>query len=273
VTTLFGPRQAFLLGTALVLFLGLFVLLPLGMVVLSSVAQTWTMTVLPSAYTLRWYDAIGGAELDALTTSLVLALSAGGIATALGTYAAYVIQRRRIPIPGVFDLLMMSPVALPSVVIGLALLLAFHRPPLALTESPAAVFLAHLLIVLPFAFRTVSAVLHEIDPHLEEAAVGLGASDALAFFRIVLPLALPGVASGFILSFCLSMGELGATLMVYPPGFSTMTLTIYQLATRGFYYQGAAVATVLLAVAFAALVLLSWMAARTRRAARWSGHG
>ncbi|HYM70535.1 MAG TPA: ABC transporter permease subunit [bacterium] len=268
MTGLFGPRQALVLGAALAFFLGLFVLLPLAMVVLSSVAQTWSMTPVPSAYTWRWFDAIRGADLDALTTSLVLALSAGAVATSLGTYAAYVIQRRRIPLPGVFDLLMMCPVALPSVVIGLALLLAFHRPPLALTESPAAVFLAHLVIVLPFAFRTVSAVLHEIDPRLEEAAVGLGASDAVAFFRVVLPLALPGVASGFILSFCLSMGELGATLMVYPPGFSTVTLAIYQLATRGFYYQGAALAVVLLVVAFAALLLLSWMATRTRRAAR-----
>jgi len=110
----------------------------------------------------------------------------------------------------------------------------------------------------------VSAVLHGIDPRLEEAAVGLGASEAGAFFRVVLPLVLPGMLSGFVLAFCLSIGELGATLMVYPPGFSTVTLAIYALALRGFYYQAAALSVVMLAVSFAALLLLSQLRTRMR---------
>jgi len=81
---------------------------------------------------------------------------------------------------------------------------------------------------------------------------------------VVLPLVLPGMLSGFVLAFCLSIGELGATLMVYPPGFSTVTLAIYALALRGFYYQAAALSVVMLAVSFAALLLLSQLRTRMR---------
>ena len=262
--TLLRRRDALLLGGALAAFLALMVGLPLASVLLSSVARTWSMTPLPTAYTLRWFDAIRAADLAALLTSLGVATGVGVFAAAFGTYAAYVVQRGRVPLSRLFDTLLMYTIALPSVVIGLAVLVAFHRPPAVLTESFAGVLLAQVLIVLPFVFRTVSAVLHGIDPRLEEAAVGLGASEAGAFFRVVLPLVLPGMLSGFVLAFCLSIGELGATLMVYPPGFSTVTLAIYALALRGFYYQAAALSVVMLAVSFAALLLLSQLRTRMR---------
>ena len=264
--TLFRQRDARLLGGLLVLFLCLMIGLPLATVVLSSLARTWTLTPLPTAYTLRWFDTIGAADLGALLTSLGIATGVGLFAATFGTYAAYVVQRKRIPMPQLFDAALMYTIAFPSVVIGLAVLLAFHRPPFELTASFAGVLLAQILIVLPFVFRTVSAVLHGIDPRLEEAAVGLGASEVEAFFRVVLPLVLPGMLSGFVLAFCLSMGELGATLMVYPPGFSTVTLSIYALALRGFYYQAAALSVVMLAVSFGALLLLSQPRTRMRRA-------
>jgi 2-aminoethylphosphonate transport system permease protein len=253
-----------LLGGAFIAFVGLLMLLPLLMVVLSAFASTWTMTMFPTALTTRWFEVIHARYVDAILLSLAVAVTASTAAACLGTYAAYVLRRRKVPGAALWDALLMYPIALPSVVMGLALLIAFHRPPVVLTGGPLIIVLAHFLIVFPFVLRTVSAVLDGLDPRYEEAAMSLGATERQAFVKIVLPLAAPGIVSGFILSFCLSIGELGATMMVYPPSYATMTVSIYTLAERGFYYQSSAMSVILLLVAFVCLAIFSRLLARIR---------
>jgi len=248
-------------GLALVLL----ILLPMALVVLSAFASEWTMTILPAAYTLRWFELLQLRQLDPILASLTVA-SLVGVASALfGTYAAYIVTRKRPAAAGVIDALLMIPIALPTVVIGLALLIAFHRPPLMLTGTPLIVALAHFLIVFPFTYRSVAGVLEGLDPRYEEVATSLGAGEATTIVRIVVPLVAPGILSGFILSFALSMGELGATSMVYPPSFQTMPVAIFGLVERGFYAQGAAMSVILLVVGFAALVSLYVLQGRLRR--------
>jgi 2-aminoethylphosphonate transport system permease protein len=253
-----------LLGGCFLLFLVLLVGLPLLMVVLSGFTSTWTMTMFPTGFTFRWFEVIKARYFDSIVMSLGTAVVASLASVALGTYAAYVLKRRRVPAPGLWDALLMYPIALPSVVVGLALLIAFHKPPVVLTGGPIIVVLAHFLIVFPFVLRTVSAVLEGLDPRYEEAAMSLGATETQAFLKVVLPLASPGIVSGFVLSFCLSIGELGATMMVYPPSYETMTVSIYNLAERGFYYQSSAMSVILLLVAFVSLGIVSRLLARIR---------
>jgi 2-aminoethylphosphonate transport system permease protein len=249
------------------LVVALLVLLPMTLVVLSAFAAQWTMTILPSTYTLRWFELLQLRQLGPILGSLTIAALVGAASALFGTYAAYVVTRKRPPAAGVMDALLMTPIALPTVVIGLGLLVAFHRPPLMLTGTPLIVALAHFLIVFPFTYRSVTGVLEGLDPRYEEVAASLGAGEPTIIGRVVVPLAAPGILSGFILSFALSMGELGATTMVYPPAFRTMPVTIYSLVERGFYAQGAAMSVILLAVGFAALVSLYFLQGRLSRMA------
>jgi len=247
------------------LVLALLVLLPMALVVLSAFAADWTMTILPAAYTLRWFKLLHLRQLDPIVGSLTIAVLVGAASALFGTYAAYVVTRKRPGGAAVVDALLMAPIALPTVVIGLALLVAFHRPPVMLTGTPLIVGLAHFLIVFPFTYRSVAGVLEGLDPRYEEVAASLGAGEATIVARVVVPLVAPGILSGFVLSFALSMGELGATTMVYPPAFRTMPIAVYGLVERGFYAQGAAMSVVLLAVGFAALVSLYLLQGRLKR--------
>lgn len=253
-----------LLSGSFLCFILLLVLMPLLMVTLSAFTSTWTMTMFPTGLTLRWFQVIQARYLDSVIMSLMTAFGASTLSVVMGTYAAYILKRKNVPGAGLWDALLMYPIALPSVVVGLALLIAFHKPPVILTGSPIIIVLTHLLIVFPFVLRTVSAVLEGLDPRYEEAAMSLGATETQAFIKIVLPLASPGIVSGFLLSFCLSIGELGATMMVYPPSYPTMPVSIYNLAERGFYYQSSAMSVILLLVAFVSLAVFSRLLARLR---------
>lgn len=260
-----GPRAAAAVLGVFGLVLALLVLLPMALVVLSAFAADWTMTILPAAYTLRWFELLKLRQLSPIMSSLVIAAAVGAASAAFGTYAAYVVKRKRPAGAPVMDALLMTPIALPTVVVGLSLLIAFHRPPVMLTGTPLIVGLAHFLIVFPFTYRSVAGVLDTLDPRYEEVAASLGAGEATTVVRVVVPLVAPGILSGFILSFALSMGELGATSMVYPAAFRTMPVSIYGLVERGFYAQGAAMSVILLAVGFAALVSLYVLQGRLRQ--------
>ena len=265
MTIFAGRASAAALIAVFGLVLTLLVLLPMILVVLSAFAASWTMTILPTAYTLRWFELLHLRQLTPIMSSLTIAAIVGAASALFGTYAAYVVKRKRPGGAGVMDALLMTPLALPTVVVGLSLLIAFHRPPLMLTGTPLIVALAHFLIVFPFTYRSVAGVLEALDPRFEEVAASLGATETTSFTRIVLPLVAPGILAGFILSFALSMGELGATSMVYPAAFRTMPISIYGLVERGFYAQGAAMSVVLLAVGFAALVSLYLLQARLKQ--------
>ncbi|MDX6764446.1 ABC transporter permease subunit, partial [Streptomyces sp. F8] len=198
------------------LFLPLFAL-PLLVVVAASFATHWS-GALPSGPTAGNYAAaVRGESLQALTTSLVTAITASLLALAVGTWAALagaaLKQRGR----RLLDALFMLPVAVPSVVVGLAVLVAFSRPPVLLNGTAPIVVLAHTVLVTAFAHQSVSAAIVRLDPVYEQAAASLGARPAYVLWRVRLPLLLPSLTAAAGLCFALSMGELSATMMLYPP--------------------------------------------------------
>ena len=115
-------------------------------------------------------------------------------------------------------LLFFIPSAVPSVSVGLGLLVAFSQKPLLLNGTTAIVFVAHYVLISAFAFGNISAGLSRLAPDYEEVASCLGARPAYRLMHVTLPLVAPYLVAAFGLSFALSMGELGATVMVYPPG-------------------------------------------------------
>jgi len=158
------------------------------------------------------------------------------------------------------------PSAVPSVSVGLGLLVAFSRPPVLLNGTTVIVLIAHFVLVSAFTFGNVSAGLARLAPDFEQVAASLGARPAYRLWRVTLPMLMPYLIGAFSLSFAMSMGELGATVMVYPPGWVTMPVGIFALSDRGDVFEAAAL-TMILALA-TLIVLLGLSRIPTRAEAR-----
>lgn len=249
----------------LLLFVPLFAL-PLLVVLAASFATNWS-GALPSGPTLAHYrTATGGDSLQALTTSLVTAATASVCALLIGTWAALAAASLGRRGRRFLDALFMLPVAVPSVVVGLAVLVAFSKPPVLLNGTRWIVILAHAVLVTAFAYSSVSAATVRLDPMYEQAAASLGARPSYVLWRIRLPLLLPSLTAAAGLCFALSMGELSATMMLYPPDWTPLPVQIFAATDRGSLFTGAAVAVVLMAATL--LVLFAVSRVRTRASYR-----
>lgn len=231
--------------------------LPLLVVAAASIAGQWN-GVLPSHLTLHHLaDAVRGDAGDELFTSLVTGVIASAVALTLGTWAALAVRSLRGRAVRVASTLFMLPIAVPSVSVGLGLLVAFSRPPLLLNGTPYLVLIAHIVLVTAFAYGSVAAGLARLPAHFEQVAASLGARPAYVLWRVTLPLITPSLVAAAGLCFALSMGELGATIMVYPPHWVTLPVGIFALSDRGALFDGAALTMLLLAVTLTVLILVS----------------
>lgn len=236
---------------------------PLLLIVLAAVAGQWN-GALPSHLTLRHFgQALTGDQAGSLWASLATGLIASVAALVLGSMAALALRGARPGLQRAGGLVFYLPSAVPTVSVGLGLLVAYSQKPILLNGTIAIVVLAHLAIVSAFAFGAVQAGLSRLAPEYEEVASGLGARGFYRLRRVTLPLLAPYLGAAFNLAFALSMGELAATIMVYPPGWVTMPVSIFALTDRGDTFEGAALTVILAA---ATLVVLSAVARGIGRA-------
>jgi 2-aminoethylphosphonate transport system permease protein len=170
---------------------------PLALVVLASFAGQWN-DVLPRALTLAHYrDAFGGSSFNEVRASLLTAALSSIAALVIGTWAALAL-RDIAPAPRrILDLVFFVPSAVPSVSVGLGLLVAFSQPPLLLNGTIAIVCIAHLVLVSAFAYGNVSAGLARLAPEYEAMAASLGARPFYCLRRVTLPLLMPYLIAAF----------------------------------------------------------------------------
>ncbi|WP_225726353.1 MULTISPECIES: ABC transporter permease [unclassified Nocardia] len=235
---------------------------PIATVVAAGLAGRWTGP-LPSRLGLaNFRQTLSGEDAASLSVSLQTALLAGAFALVLGTWAALAAREA----PGwcrrVTDAVFHLPVAVPSVAIGLGVLIAFNERPLLLGGTKWIVVLAHSVLVLAYAFSAVSAALDRLDPAFRQAAESLGAGPIRVLCQVTLPLLLPALGAAAGLSVALSMGELGATIMIYPATWRTLPVTIFGETDRGAVFLAAANTTLLVSVTLFALVLLGRLKGR-----------
>jgi 2-aminoethylphosphonate transport system permease protein len=244
------------------LLLALIYALPLAIIALASIAGQWN-GMLPSHLTFQHYvDALRGESAAQLKASLLTGVLASLVALASGSWAALALRRASPAFRRIFGVLFFLPSAVPSVSVGLGLLVAFSRPPFLLNGTTAIVVLAHFVLISAFTFGNVSAGLSRLSPDYEEVAASLGAKPAYLLWRVTLPLIAPYLVAAFSLSFALSMGELGATVMVYPPGWVTLPVGIFGLTDRGEIFAGSALTVSLIIVTLLVLLLLSRLPAK-----------
>lgn len=248
------------------ILVAILVVAPLVTVLLAAVAGKWTGS-LPSHLTgAHLAEAVGPDGRASLLVSVQTALLAGVASVVVGTWAALASASAPTPLRRLTLAICHLPIAVPSVVVGLGLLVAFNQPPLLLGGTRWIVVLAHAVLVLAFTVSTVTAGLERLNPDYALAARSLGASEAMVLLRVRLPLLMPSLAAAAGLAVALSMGELGATIMVYPPSWRTLPVTVFALSDRGDAFLASASTVVLLAVT--ALMLFALSRVRSRATLR-----
>ena len=243
----------------------LLLLLPLVLTLsMSFDARDYLGSFPPTELSLRWYEKFFSDPylLKGLKTSLQLASLTALIATALGLAAAVALDR----FPGRFAelaiSLFLSPLIVPGVVIGFALLLFYARS--GLQDTFLRLLGAHVLITFPYAIRTVLAALGGIRPSLAEVAQTLGASPTRAFWTVTFPLAKTGIAAGAIFAFVFSLDDVAVSIFLSDPDRYTLPVALVAMLHANFDLTIAAVAVLIMGTSIVLMLVLDWVAGLDR---------
>jgi putative spermidine/putrescine transport system permease protein len=220
---------------------------------------------------LRWYQDFFASSfwLSSLKNSLIIGTSATVLATVLGTMAALGIWRSRFPAQALVLAMLISPMVVPVVIIAVGVYFAFA--PLGLTDGYMGLILAHATLGVPFVVITVLATLSAFDRTLLRAAESLGASQLTTFRRVMLPLILPGVASGAVFAFAASFDEVVVVLLMAGPAQRTLPRQMFAGINDNISLTIAAAATMLIAISLALMIAVGALqrrGARMRQAVR-----
>jgi putative spermidine/putrescine transport system permease protein len=240
-------RGRFLLA-AMNALIYLFLVAPILVVVIVSFGGAAFLQFPPKSLSLRWYTGLGEYPdfLYSFWLSLVLATATSGVATAIGTPGAFALARYRFPGRSLLSALVMSPLVLPGLITGIALLQFFS---LFRTEpSFWRLLIGHVVVTVPYVVRSVQAVLVGFDPSLEEAARGLGADPWTATRLITLPLIKPGLVAGAVFAFILSFDNVVVSIFLTTPRLVPLPIQIYNYVESSAKPIIASISTVQIAV-------------------------
>ena len=251
------------------LYVSLLVLIPLSAAFIKTFTLTWDAfwATVTAPRVLASYKLSFGASLIAATINAVF-----------GLLVAWVLVRYRFPGKKLIDALVDLPFALPTAVAGIALTAIYAKNNWlggALAEfginvafTPLGVLVAVTFIGLPFVVRTVQPVLEDMEKELEEAAKSLGASNWQTFTKVIFPILLPAVVTGFALAFARALGEYGSVIFIAGnmPMVSEITPLIIITKLEQYDYAGAtAVAVVMLVTSFVLLLIINYLQWWARR--------
>ncbi len=241
---------------ALIALLFAFLLAPVALVFPMSFSADRVIAWPPSAFSFRWYIALFNetALRQAALNSLLLALGVTLLSLAIALPAALAIARGGFRGRDSLMALLTAPLLLPTIVLGLALLIVFAG--YGLIGSWLGLAFAHLLITLPYALRVLSTALATIPAAVEEAAASLGAAPGAVFRRVTLPLMTPGVIAAAAISFLVSFDEVVISLFVVGPKLTTLPVAMYRYVESRTDPLVAAVSALLVLFSLAIVLLL-----------------
>ena len=219
-------------------------IIPQAMVVYTSFKAT-RMQVFVDGFSLGSYKKVADKALAAVTNTYVFCFFAIVIIITLGMLIAYLTVRRRSVLTSAIDSIAMFPYIVPGSVLGITLLIAFNHKPLMLAGTAFIIIISLVIRRLAYTLRSSSAILYQISPSMEEAAVSLGDTPAKSFIKVTAKMMLPGVASGAILSWITIINELSSSVMLYTSKTKTMSVAIYNEVIRASYGPAAALASIL----------------------------
>lgn len=247
-------RRLPLLGAYNVL-LGVLIVLPIVIVVLSSFTGANYTAFPPPSWGVKWYvAALGNADVvGALETSVAVAVLMTAISVVAGVGAALGLRRLRGSAGSAAQTFFLSPLMLPTVVMGIALLQTFQA--MGLTGSVATIAVGQAVIGIPYVVRLTLASAAGVDEGLERAARSLGASSLQVFFRITLPLIRQGIIAGVLFSFITSLDDVNIALFLSGVHTTPLSVWIFSYIEQNSDPLASAVSAVLVVVAAAAILI------------------
>jgi len=234
-----------------------FLLLPLLIVVAAAFNAGNYFTFPPQGFSLKWFANFFQRRefMQALWLSVHLGFWTAVISTVAGTMASLVLVRGRFRGRDLLNAYVTSPLLLPQILTGVALLQYLSL--LGLAQSYWALLIGHVVVTTPYVVRTVSAVLYNFDLALEEAAQSLGASPVRAFFEVTLGLIKPGVVAGAVLAFAISFDNFTISLFLTSPRLTPLPIELFAYLKYSFDPTAAAASAVAIGVTLVLMLLIA----------------
>lgn len=213
---------------------------------------------------------------NAAKNTLTIAFTATIVSTIVGTMAALALQRYDFKLKPFSQVSLYIPIVIPEIVMGIGILTLFSQlfsllnrmlnltGGDRLTLGLGTVIASHIAFMVPFVTLVVQARLQGFDKSYEEAAMDLGANEWTTFRRVTFPMILPGVLSGALLAFTLSLDDFVITFFTNGPGSTTLPIYVYGLLRRIITPQVNALSTVWISTVFIAVLLLQWIQSREK---------
>ena len=250
-----GGLRNILAHLAVYMVVGL-AILPQFVVVYTSFLATNGGQVFTGGFALQSYDAtLFAKDNDVIWHTYFLGLCAIAAVLVLGVLIAYLSVRKRNTLNSILDVITMFPFIIPGSVLGIAFVFAFNKSPIILTGTALIMIISFAVRRMPYTVRSSTAILGNISPSIEEAAISLGASDMTTFRKITVPMMMPGVLSGAIMSWVTIISELSSSIILYTNSTQTLTVSIYTEVIRGNYGNASAYATILTVTSILSLLL------------------
>ena len=210
-------------------------------------------------FTTQWYTKLlGNTQLmDAAVHSLTIAFFSATLATVVGAIAALALHRYRFPgrkiLYGFVYVLIMSP----DIIMGISLLVLYLV--IAMPLGFWTLLVSHITLCLPFVTVTVLSRLQEFDPHVIEAARDLGASEFQLFRHVILPMIMPSVLAGWLLSFTLSLDDVMISFFTTGPSYEILPLKIYSMVRLGVKPEVNALCVIMICITLLAVPTAQWL--------------
>src|SRR5947209_10190802 len=228
-------------------------------------------------WTLAHYRVIFTEGRKAITDTMIIALIGMPLGGFYGVLLGYLVARKEFYGRATIEIVSMINYALPGTIVGIAYLMAFNDPPIALTGTALIIIACYVFRYSPTGIRTTVALLHQIDKSLEEASKSLGARSVTTFRRITLPLVMPAFFAGVGVVFIRSMTAISATIFLVSIGWTLITVRILENMTELSLGPAAAfsvfVIVIVMLVTTAVNVLLRRLPAAAAEQAQWAVGG
>jgi len=212
-----------------------FLFLPLLVLAFYSFNSSASFTF--TGFSLRWYVGLFSASStsrqlwNSVYNSVIIALGSASLATIIGTLGAVAMHWYNFPAKKYLQAMSFVPLVLPEIIIGISILVFFSSV-LKIELGMISVLIAHISFTLPFVILMVNARLDEFDDSILEAARDLGAKEHQVLTRVILPVARPGIVSGFLMAVTLSLEDFVVTQFVKGPNSETLPLYIYKVVKK-----------------------------------------
>ncbi len=217
-----------LIASSYCYFIVLFALIPFFVALVMSFMEMQGPVMYPK-FSLESYIYAFGRSARPIFNSYFLATIATLVSVLIGVPAGYILTRhQKTAYSGALDIVIMLPFVVAGTVLGIALTIAFNKGILILTGTWMILALSYTIRKMPFVARSCSSILYQLDPELEEASISLGVSPMKTFYKVTIRLMLGGILAGAILSWVTIISELSSTIVLYPPGWSTMIIEMFQ---------------------------------------------